>query len=128
MKKYLLTSLLAISSLITLAQNSKSKSEKISFSTHETNTAQSLNASFPIERAERVYAAFVGALGTAKQSSAKGSSWAADNYTASVTSTGFTANLDKEKASIKQIAMFKQLTASLHQALGQPKPPKTPTH
>ncbi|RZJ48356.1 MAG: hypothetical protein EOO19_07445 [Chryseobacterium sp.] len=126
MKKYLLTSLITISGLITLAQNSKSKSERISFSTHETNTSHNLNASFPIERAERVYAAFVAALGTAKQSSANGSSWAEDNYTASVTPTGFRADLDKEKASAKEIAMFKQLTASLHQALGQPKPPKTP--
>ncbi len=111
-----------------MAQSSQSKSEKISFSTHETDTEHRLKASFPAERAERVYAAFTAALGVAKQSSATESTWTGGTYTATVTPTGFKANLDKENASAKEIAKFKQLAAGLHKALGQPQPPQPPAH
>lgn len=115
-------------SLFASAQRTTSKSEKISYATHETNTAHSLKASYSHERSEKVQAAFVAALGKAKQTSTKESTWAGDNYTASLSANGFKANLDKEKASAKEIAMFKQLSSSLYKALDQPEPPQAPAH
>jgi len=126
MKKYIFILFALTYGLVSSAQRTTTKSEKISYATHETDTEQSLKGSFPIERSEKVETAFLSALGKADQSSAKGSTWTGSYYTAHMTATSFKANLDKEKASAKEIGMFKRLTAALYKALDQPQPPQVP--
>ncbi len=100
--------------------------EKIKFSVHDDDAEYSIRSSFPIERAERLRAIVEGMLGEASKSAAGESRWNTSAYSSRFWGNRFEANLDKKKATNHQIALFKELTTKLQEALDQPKPPRPP--
>ncbi|WP_343534951.1 hypothetical protein [Pedobacter sp.] len=100
--------------------------EKIKFSVRDSDTDYSVRSSFPAERVERLRSILEGMLGESSKSSASESEWNTTAYSSKLSSNRFEANLDKKKATSHQIALFKELTAKLQEALDQPKPPKPP--
>jgi len=123
MKKYIFILFATWCHLNALAQN---VTEKIKFSVHENNTEYSIRSSFPIERAERLRAIVEDMLGEATKSSGGESQWNTSAYNSRFWGNRFEANLDKKKATAHQIALLKELTTKLQEALDQPRPPKPP--
>lgn len=100
--------------------------EKIKFSVRDDDTEYSIRSSFPVERAERLRGIVEGMLGEATQSSSGETQWITSAYHSTLSVNRFEANLNKKKATNHQIALFKELTTKLQEALDQPKPPKPP--
>lgn len=123
MKKYILMLFVTWCSLNAFTQTI---TEKIKFSVRDDDAEYSIRSSFPIERAERLRAIVEGMLGEASKSSAGESQWNTSAYSSRFWGNRFEANLDKRKATSHQIALFKELTNKLQEALDQPKPPKPP--
>ena len=123
MKKYIFMLFVTWCHLNAFAQTT---TEKIKFSVRDNDTDYSIRSSFTTERAERLRAIVEGMLGEATKSSAGESQWNTSAYNSRFLGNRFEANLDKKKATKHQIALFKELTTKLQEALDQPKPPKPP--
>jgi hypothetical protein len=126
MKKYILVLAATLINLIAFGQNTYTKSEKTSFSVHDTDTEFAIKSSFPTNRSERFQKVLMNALGEETKSTGKESYWVEENFTASFSRNGFKAWLDKKKANANQIKLFKKLAEDLQAVLEQPTPPTPP--
>ena len=126
MKKYILVLAASLVSLLAFGQNTYTKSEKTSFSVHDTDTEFAIKSSFPSNCAERFQKVLTNVLGTETKSVDKENYWLGENYTASFSGNRFKAWLDKKKANANQIKLFKKLAEDLQAVIGQPTPPAPP--
>lgn len=126
MKKYILVLAVIFIYLSTFGQNSYIKSEKTSFSVHDTDNELAIKSSFPSDRTEGFHKVLKSTLGQETKLTGKESYWLDENYTISFSKNGFKAFLDKKKANTSQIRLFKKLAKDLQAVLGQPTPPTPP--
>ena len=97
MKRYILSLIATILSLVMIAQDQKVKSEKTGFYIHETDTEYIVRASFPANRNAKLRTIILEALGEPKYPTDSSTHWLGSNYSLTITKVGMRMSLKREK-------------------------------